>query len=61
MKQEFEVIFVEKVRSKVYIEAESKEHAQQLFNDGDYEGHKAQELDSWDAEVETIKELDEEN
>ncbi|MCC3687428.1 hypothetical protein LLR47_19690 [Bacillus cereus] len=61
MKQTFEVIYVEKVRSRVYIEADDQEHVQQLFDDGDFKGHEAQELEAWDAEVETIKELEEGN
>ena len=54
----FEVFFTETVRSKVVIEANSIEEVEELFNDGDYNGHEAQELDSWEAEIEEIESID---
>lgn len=57
---EFEIIFTETVRSRIYIKAEDEEEARRLFNEGEYNGNEARELEAYDAEIETINDLEDE-
>lgn len=56
MKQ-FEIIFTETVKSRVIVKANSLEEADKMFDDGEVNFSEAEELDRWDAGIDTSKEL----
>lgn len=58
MKQ-YEIIFTETVRSKVVIDANSLDEAEEMWANGEYHLDNVREIESYDVEIEEIEEIGE--
>lgn len=54
----FEVFFTNTTKSKVVIEADDIEKAQESFYKGHFDESKVEEIESWESDITEIEELD---